>query len=241
MHRPLVIGHATAAGEAPANTLAGVRAALAAPCDAMEIDVQLSADGVPVLLHDETLDRTTDRSGPVRNYTASELSAVDAGAGEHVPTLDQVLELVAGQLAVFCELKATTSDSVQDARLADAVGATAASHEAFTWSAVQSFNPLIIERAREVQPRLSTAIISPPVHGEAAGRLLSAAIKRGCQAVSVHHSCVDAALVRAARLRQLTLWTWTPDDEAEWHRLADVGVDGIITNYPSRLRVALET
>ncbi|MEX2081330.1 MAG: glycerophosphodiester phosphodiesterase family protein, partial [Dehalococcoidia bacterium] len=104
---PFVIGHAAAAGEAPANTLAGVRSCLDAGAEAMEIDVQLSADGVPVLMHDNTVDRTTNLKGAVSSLTAAELAAADAGDGEPVPALDHVLELVAGRLTVLCELKAT--------------------------------------------------------------------------------------------------------------------------------------
>ncbi|MDZ7729527.1 MAG: glycerophosphodiester phosphodiesterase [Dehalococcoidia bacterium] len=156
------------------------------------------------------------------------------------PTLAEVLELVAGRLAVYCELKATPGDSEHDAALVDAVLATLGEHDALAWSGIHSFDVAIVERARANQPRLSAAIISPPVfRRRCAAVVLAAALKRGCQAISVHHMGVDADLVRDVHRRQLTLWTWTPDDEAEWRRLAGLGVDGIITNYPSRLRKVL--
>ncbi|MEX1104010.1 MAG: glycerophosphodiester phosphodiesterase family protein, partial [Dehalococcoidia bacterium] len=101
----LVIGHAAAAGEAPANTLAGVRACLDAGAEGMEIDVQLCADGAPVLMHDETVNRTTNLKGKVRELSLLALQGADAGEGEPVPTLEQVLELVKGRLTVMCELK----------------------------------------------------------------------------------------------------------------------------------------
>ncbi|MEX2081175.1 MAG: glycerophosphodiester phosphodiesterase family protein, partial [Dehalococcoidia bacterium] len=72
--------------------------------------------------------------------------------------------------------------------------------------------------------------------GEALDRLLAGVLKRGGQAISVEHSCVDRALVVKARRAQLTVWTWTPDREADWARVVEAGVDGIITNYPHRLR-----
>lgn len=236
----LVIGHAAAAGEAPANTLAGVRAALHAPSDAMEIDVQLSADGIPVLLHDNTLDRTTNLSGPVSDYTVEQLREANAGDVEYVPTLAEVLQLVQGHLSVLSELKHTPDDPGQDERLVDAVMSVIREHGAEAWAGVHSFSPAMVERARATESRVAAAIISPPVFGEDLHRLLAATLKRGGQAVSVHHSCVTRDLVRTAKFRQLNVWCWTPDDEAEWQRLVECGVDGIITNFPSRLRKLLD-
>jgi len=232
----LVIGHACAAGEAPANTLAGVRACLDAAAEAMEIDVQLCADSVPVLMHDDTVDRTTNLSGPVREKTLAELQAADAGDGEPVPTLDQVLALVDGRLSVLCELKATPGSPEQDQRCVDEVVAVIRRHNAESWTAIHSFNPEMVERARRTESRISAAIISPPVADEAADRLLGALLKRNGQAVSVHHGAVDRALVEKAKRRQVTVWCWTADTEADWARVVGAGVDGIITNVPHRLR-----
>ena len=237
----LVIGHACAAGEAPANTLAGVRACLDAGADAMEIDVQLSADGVPVLMHDETVDRTTNLHGPVRQLSLAVLQAADAGDGEPVPTLDQVLGLVAGRLTVMCELKATPGEPAHDQRCVDAVLTSIERASARTWTAIHSFNPEMVERARATQPRVSAAIISQNVAGEQVDRLLGALLKRNGQAVSVQHDCIDRALVLAAKRRQITVWTWTPDTEADWCRVSEAGVDGIITNFPHKLRAWLKT
>lgn len=236
MHTPFVIGHAAAGGEAPANTLAGVRRCLDAGAQAMEIDVQLCADGVPVLMHDDTVDRTTNLTGHVGSISLSALQEADAGDGERVPTLGQVLELVAGKLTVMCELKATPGDPGQDQHLVDAVLRVLERQDAKPWAAIHSFNPEIVERARHTEPRVSAAIISGPVHGSDVDRLVGAVLKRNGQAISVHHSCVDEALVVNAKRRQLTVWTWTPDTEAEWAAVVAAGVDGIITNQPHGLR-----
>jgi glycerophosphoryl diester phosphodiesterase len=239
MSHPLVIGHACAAGEAPANTLAGVRASLSARADAMEIDVQLCADGIPVLMHDETVDRTTNLSGPVRGLPLAALLSADAGDGEPVPTLDQVLQLVDGRLTIMCELKATPGEAAYDQRLVDAVLDVIAAHDARTWTAIHSFNPDMVERARASEPRISAAIISLPVEGEEVDRLLAALLKRNGQAVSVEHHSITRELVIKAKRRQITVWAWTPDREHHWARLIDAGVDGIITNVPHRLRAYL--
>ncbi len=238
--KPLVIGHACAGGEAPANTLAGVRACLDAGADAMELDVQLCADGVPVLMHDETVDRTTNLRGPVRSVSLEALGHADAGDGEAVPTLDQVLELVDGRLTVLCELKATPGEPRHDQHLVDAVLSSIEQHKARGWCAIHSFNPEMVARARASEPRVSAAIISPDVFGQQVDRLLGALLKRNGQAISVHHSCIDRALVVKAKRRQVTVWAWTPDGEPDWARLIAAGVDGIITNFPHKLQAYLD-
>ncbi len=232
----LVIGHACAAGEAPANTLAGVRACLDCHAEAMEIDVQLSSDGVPVLMHDDTVDRTKNLSGPVRELSLAKLQAADAGEGEPVPTLDHVLTLVAGRLTVMCELKATPGASEQDQANVDAVVEVIRRHSAESWSAIQSFNPDMVQRARATEPRISAAIITGPVAGEQVDRLLGGLMKRDAQAISVEHSAVDRALMEKAKRRQVTVWTWTADTPADWERVVAAGVDGVITNVPHKLR-----
>lgn len=234
--RPLVVGHAGAAGEAPANTLAGVRACLDAGCEAMEVDVRLTADDVPVLMHDETVDRTTNLEGPVRALSFPELQRADAGGGEPVPSLEQVLQLVAGRLVVWCELKATESDLEQDERLVDAVLDTIRRLGATEWTAIHSFADHIVARARKNAARIPAALISPPVNLESAPVLLRRALEAGAQAVSLHHSALQPELLAWFRARQLAVFAWTLDHEDEWQRALRAGVDGIITNYPHALR-----
>jgi glycerophosphoryl diester phosphodiesterase len=232
----LVLGHACAAGEAPANTLAGVRACIDAGVEGMEIDVQLCADGVPVLMHDDTVDRTTNLRGPVREKTLAELQAANAGDGEPVPTLDQVLALVAGRFTVMCELKATPDAPDQDQACVDAVVEVIRGHNAEAWTAIHSFNPVMVERARNTEPRVSATIITGPISGEQVDRLLGGLMKRNGQAISVEHHCIDRALIEKAKKRQVSVWAWTADKPDDWARIVEAGVDGIITNVPHRLR-----
>jgi glycerophosphoryl diester phosphodiesterase len=172
----------------------------------------------------------------VRSLSLARLQAADAGDGEPVPTLEQVLQLVEGRLTVMCELKATPGEPEFDQRLVDAVLGVIERAGARTWAAVHSFNAEMVARARQTEPRVSAAIISSDVVGEEVDRLLGALLKRNGQALSIEHACIDRALVVKVKRRQVTVWTWTPDEEADWARLVDAGVDGIITNYPHRLR-----
>ena len=232
----LVIGHACAAGEEPANTLAGVRACLAARAEGMEIDVQLCADGVPVLMHDDTVDRTTNLTGPVRDKTLAELQSADAGNGEPVPTLEQVLQLVAGRLTVMAELKSTPGAPDQDQRCVEAVVEVIRRHKAEAWTAIHSFNPEMVRRARALEPRISGAIITGQVEGEGVDILLAGLLKRHGQAVSVEHHCLDRDFIVKAKRRQVPVWAWTADTPEQWTKILEAGADGIVTNFPNQLR-----
>ena len=238
---PLIIGHAGAGGEAPENTLAGVRRALAAGVDGIEIDVQLCADGVPVLMHDATADRTTNLTGRIRTLSLSALQAADCGGGEPVPTLAEVLREVDGRCTVMCELKVEAEDGRGDAALVHAVLQTIAAQDARRWCAVHSFDGAIVRAARHLEPRVSAALIVGAVDEAGMARMLGALLKRHAQAISVQHTCITPELVRMAKRQQVTLWCWTANHEADWARLVDAGVDGIMTDEPRRLLAFLAT
>lgn len=240
MNRPLVIAHAAAAGEAPANTLVGVRASLAS-ADAMEIDLHLCADGVPVLLHDHTLDRTTNLSGPVADVPLADLAGANAGEGEHVPSLEEVLALVAGRIAVMCELKVAPDHPEEGPALLDAVIATIRRHGAESWAALHSFDHELVERARTLAPDIDTAFIVPPIGGAGLQNLCARAAEHGIGAISLFHGVVARPAVEAARRHNLRLWAWTADTPDDWRRLAEAGLDGIITNQPAALRGWLDS
>ena len=235
MSKPLVIAHAAAAGEAPANTLAGVRASLASAA-AMEIDLHLCADGVPVLLHDPTLDRTTNLSGPVRDASLAELARADAGEGEHVPSLDEVFDLVASRIAVMCELKVAPDHREDGTALLDATLAVIRRHAAEPWTALHSFDHDLVERARALAPEVDAAAIVAPIGGAGLATLCARAAEHGIGAISLFHGIVAPHAVEAARRHDLRLWAWTADTPDDWSRLAEAGVDGIITNQPAALR-----
>ncbi|MCY4390551.1 MAG: glycerophosphodiester phosphodiesterase [Chloroflexi bacterium] len=235
MSAPIVIAHAAAAGEAPANTLAGVRASLES-AGAMEIDLHLCADGVPVLLHDDTLDRTTNLSGPVRDASLADLARVDAGEGEHVPSLDKVLDLVAGRIDVMCELKVAPDRPDDGPALLDSTLEVIRRHGAESWTALHSFDHDLVERARTLAPEIEAAMIAMPMGGAGLETLAARAAEHGAGAISLFHAVVAPHAVEIARRHDLKLWAWTADGPDDWTRLAEAGVDGIITNQPAALR-----
>jgi glycerophosphoryl diester phosphodiesterase len=223
--RPLVISHAACGGHAPENTLAGVRTALAIGADGIEIDVQASADGVPVLMHDLTLDRTTSGTGDLASFTAAQLAALDAG-GEPVPTFAQALELTRGRALLVAEIKRPGCEEA----VAEAVRSAGALADVMAWS----FMPPALEAMRLAEPRLPGGLLlAPQVMGNWPA-MRELALRLGLQAVSVFHLSLSPEIVAEARRSGLSVYAWTADSEEHIERLIALDVDGIVTNFPDR-------
>ena len=230
MLAPLTISHAACKGHAPENTLAGIRAALALGVDAIEIDVHCTADRVPVLLHDATVDRTTNSSGNVNELALAQVQALDAGGGERIPTLAEVLDLTRDACLLVIEIKQRDIES----EVVEVVRRANAERSAMIWS----FHAEVVSAARAIAPEIPAARLWSGVSGDRA-TLLDDTVRRHAQAVSVHHSAVESTLVRLARLRGLTVFTWTADMPEDQARVAAAGVAGICTNYPDVLQSTL--
>lgn len=235
--RPLVIAHAACKGHAPENTLAGIRAALEFGSDGIEIDVHTTADGVPVLLHDDTLDRTTSGSGEVYAHTLAQLRQLDAGvksfdgrfAGERIPTLVEVLDLTRGHALLVIEIKQPNIER----EVVEVVRRANAARDAMVWC----FQPAVVKAVRALAPEIpcgqSWSARTPDIE-----RMFATALAGNAQAVVPEHTLVDAELLRAALLRGLTVYTWTPDEQPRIDELRALSVDGVCTNYPERVRGA---
>lgn len=225
----LVWGHRGASGDAPENTLAAFRLAAEQGADGVELDVQLSADGVPVVIHDETLDRTTDGTGPVKDRTAAELARLDAGAGEHVPTLAEVLALLAPTgLEVNVELK----NSVEpypglEAAALDVV--RAAGFEDRVWWSTFQHPSLRVLRGLAPDARVGflhlEALLDPWLYAQ---RLDGAALHPAWEALQV------PGTIEGCREAGVRVHTWTVNTP-EALRVCR-GVDAVITNHPAAIR-----
>jgi glycerophosphoryl diester phosphodiesterase len=230
MWRPFVISHAACAGHSPENTLAGVEAALRLGSDAIEVDVQCSSDGVPVLMHDLTVDRTTSGSGAVAGLSLQELRALDAG-GEPVPTLTEVLARIVGTAMLVIEIK---QPGIEE-QLTTVIREQRALNDVMVWS----FFPKALEGMHLAEPRVPRGLL---VAGESLDRweqMRELALRSGLQAVSVFFAGIDEARAWACRRSGLALYAWTVDNESAMERLVHLGVDGICTNYPDRLLALL--
>ena len=225
MRRPLVISHAACGGHAPENTLAGIRKALGFGVDAIEIDVQVSADRVPVLMHDLTVDRSTNGSGSVAALSLDELRALDAG-GEPVPTLAEVLELTTGTAVLVIEVKQPGIEEM----LAAVVRERMALAEVMVWS----FFPEALEAMRRAEPRIPAGLLVAAESLTRWPRMRELALRTGLQAVSVFFAGINEGIARDCQRSGLALYAWTVDSKREMSRLIELGIDGICTNYPDK-------
>ena len=239
---PALVGHRGAAALAPENTLAGFRAAVAAGVTGVEFDVRLAADGVPVVIHDATLERTTGGKGPVAAQTAALLGTLDAGgwfaprfAGEPLPTLDSVLRLLVELgLAANIEIK---SEGGGVRPLVEAVAAGVAR----AWPAdrppplLSSFDAQCVAHCRDLAPSLPRAFLVDRVDRAA----LDIARPLDCVAIHANHRRLNEKLTTMVKNEGWRCAVYTVDDPGRARRLLDGGVDSIITNAPDRLRAAL--
>jgi glycerophosphoryl diester phosphodiesterase len=219
-----ILGHRGASADAPENTLRAFALAADQGADGIELDVQPAADGTLVILHDDTVDRTTDGRGRVADLTYAALAALDAGAGERVPTLEQALRLARGRLLVDIEIKDPGIEPAV-AALVDALGMA-------DDVVISSFHPASLAAMRAAAPHLRRWLLSP---GWSAATLATA-LDLGAVGVAPRHPAVDAALVATARQHCLAVVTWTANADADLRRLLALDLDAIITDVPARAR-----
>lgn len=226
----IIIAHRGASGHFPENTLCAFQRAVECGADMCELDVQLSHDGALVVIHDDTVDRTTGGSGPVNAMTLAELKRLDASAefpefkGERVPTLDEVLSSLKGRCALNIELKAPDVET----KVCACIGA----YDAFDSVIVSSFDWTALARVKKIDHRIRIGLLAE--HG--AMWMMAAALSMGADAIHPRVDLVTETLCGAAHERKLKVYAWTADDPALMRRLAACGVDGIMTNFPERLR-----
>lgn len=227
-----VYAHRGASAYAPENTMAAFEMALEMGADGIELDVQMSRNGHLVVIHDPTLERTTDGSGLVAQYTLAELRRVDAGAwfderfrGQRIPTLAEVFELVRGKALLNVELKVmpVRYPGIEEA-LVKLVEDTGFPVEDLI---ISSFEHLSLLRVQSLEPRLAIAALFS--HYPTSFASLPGTIMHPQWPV------VDEEFMAKARAEGRTVNVWTADDPRAWERLAALGVDGIITNTPDKL------
>ncbi|MGE5468102.1 MAG: glycerophosphodiester phosphodiesterase [Ignavibacteria bacterium] len=231
MRYPRVIAHRCGGALAPENTLAGLRAAARLGCRGVEFDVMLSADGEPVLIHDETLERTTDGRGPVAAQPLAALRLLDAGVrhgapfrGEPIPTLDDALALCATLgLWANVEIKPSTGREAE-------TGAVVGRRLAQRWDGngvVSSFSVEALAAARREAPSLAYALLSDGIPADWRGRLAAAA----CQA---WHCAADAdpAAIAALAGTGVPVACYTVNSRERADRLFAAGAVAVFTDRP---------
>lgn len=240
--RNLVVAHRGASAEAPENTLEAFERAVAAGADAVEFDVRLTADAVPIVLHDADVARTTDGSGAVAAMTSNEVGALRIRGGLRVPTLLEALTTLSGRIAVDIELKNIPGEPGFTSDAEPLVEATLETVAASGFDGVvllSSFNPASIAHARALAPEIPTGLLTE-FTTEARAALTFAAAQGHpwvLPYLGMLHAVGDgfSEEVHAAGLR---LGTWITDDPAEALALFRAGVDAVATNDPAAVVVA---
>jgi len=241
--RVLNFAHRGASHGAPQNTLAAFRLAREMGADGVELDVQASKDGEAVVIHDFTVDATTDGQGRVADKTLAELRELDAGswfnaqfAGQRIPTLQEVIVEVGHQLLLNIELKVK---GVSPAGLVAEVVRLIEDHNLVHQAIVSSFNPFALRRVKRLNPRINTGLLyyfDLPANPFRTLLLLLT----DPDALHPEKHLVTQEYMTWAKERGYRVNVWTADEPAEMERLIALGVDGIITNRPDMLRKVLK-
>ncbi|MHB9097542.1 MAG: glycerophosphodiester phosphodiesterase [Syntrophales bacterium] len=241
---PIVVtAHRGFSGMAPENTLAAFRRAIDAGCDMIELDVHLTRDKEVVVIHDDTLERTTSGRGSVAGKTLVELRGLDAGAwfhprfaGERVPLLAEVLALARDRIFVNIELKKGehfpyTMEDLADRTLSVVETAGMADQVLFS-----SFDPAAVDRIRERNPLLPVALIveKPWMKSEEAGG------GKIYPVLNCRTTALNEGNIRRAHDGGIRVHVWTVNTPKAMARFIALGVDGIITNHPDRLIALLQ-
>lgn len=236
--RPLVIAHRGDSAHRPENTLAAFAGALEVGATLVELDVQLTADGETVVLHDATLDRTSDGSGDVRRMSVAAVRAVSAGypalfgdqwKGERVPTLAEALSLLRDRARVMIEIKSeSVTDEVEggvEAHTVDVVRRLGMQDRV----ALISFDHRALLHLRELAPEITRGHLFGRISPEAA---IASGKDAGCAVLMPHKSQIDEKLAERSRNEGMLLATWVVDDPQEFKRLARFGLYGMGSNRP---------
>ncbi len=236
LERPEVIAHRGNSSITPENTLISVQSAIDAQADRTEIDVQLSKDGVLVLMHDKTLRRTCNRKGTVADYTYKELREMDAGswfsdnyANEKIPSLEQVLELSKDNINLLIELKSITGREEEYAKaIVQLVNDFGMKQQVI----IASFHLEELEEIKKLDSGIVTCLISRVAYGPLVEH-------ESIDTISINSNFAGSRTIQMFNNTGYSLFVWTVNSKREIENMKDLRVSGIITDYPIRTRELL--
>lgn len=232
--KPEISGHRGASNRAPENTIAAINAAIEDGASWIEIDIQMTKDNRIVLMHDDTVDRTTNGSGRICDLTLEQIRTLDAGSwfdasfqGEKIPLLQEVMDVVRDRVKLNIEIKhgAFTNNQLND------LLSLIRQNEFEQLCILTSFQKSYIEYIHQLNPHLKVGWIieffAEPVEKISSGFY---------QLVSLHHKLVRPEYVELFHNKGKLVHVWTVNEISEAQQMLHCGVDNIITNYPARLR-----
>jgi len=216
----IVVGHRGARGHAPENTLKSFAKAIEMGCQRVEFDIHLSADGVPVVIHDPTLDRTTSGRGPVKGLPLVELKKLEAGEGESIPTLAETMRFCRGKVAIQVELKDRESPAAVAELLKSEWGAEKV--------IVTSLEVSTLQRFAELMPEIPAGHLNrDPNHD-----MVAVALQQGHRWICPRCDVVTQEWVARAHRADLLVYVYHVNDRDMARHIASWGVDAIGTDFP---------
>jgi len=218
-----IMGHRGAPAYEPENTLRSFRRALEMGVAAVEMDVQLTKDGRLAVIHDETVDRTTNGRGRVKDFTLAELQRLDAGKGEYIPSLQEVVNLVQGRAHLVVELKQP------DAALP--LVRFFQEQELFSHAHVISFWHPVIKALKEQEPRLRAGVLMVGCPADPVGLARAAR----ADALILHYAYITPEVVETAHAHDLLVFAWNIDSVETLQPYLAMNLDGIGSNRPDIL------
>jgi len=239
---PLVIGHRGNSGVAPANTMESIQQAVVLGADMIELDVRQTRDNVLILIHNDTLDETTNGKGPISAMDYAQIRELDAGswkdkkyAGEKIPTLMEVLDFAKGKVCLSLDLK----DEAAIPAMLNAIKNADMVDDVVICGCCEPQARAIWDINKDVTVVLNTDSQLDQLAKLDNADFIREYIRRACRerfaALNVSFRFVTEELVYRAHLRGLPVWTWAVDNEKDMERLINMGVDAIYSNFPERL------
>ncbi|MCC6458322.1 MAG: glycerophosphodiester phosphodiesterase [Caldilineaceae bacterium] len=241
--RTEVFAHRGAKTIAPENTLPAFEQAIALGADGIELDVQCSRDGVLVVMHNFTVNETTNGQGRVAELTAAQLGKLDAGShfdakfsNVSVPTLEEVLVLTSGKIKLNIEVK--SQDPMGGSEVEPLVDLIQAGN-LYDQVIVSSFNPVTLIKLRAIDPQVTLGLLYAGQHLPAFLREIWLSPILRPEAFHPHHTLIDEEYMLWATAIPAAVNTWTVNDPDEARRLASLGVDTIISDVPDVILAAI--
>ena len=238
-HSIIRVAHRGASAQFPENTLLALHKAIDQGVDVLEVDVHRTSDDELVIIHDSKLERTTNGRGNVRDHSLEEIRQLDAGQGEKVPLLGEVIQLARTvQTRLFVEIKGATE--AEALALAEATIRALEAASFLSQTIVTSFSPGALLRAKAINGETSTMLDPSPQDGSLTPREVCAQVLRaGANSLCYDFRFLTPAIVRECQLTGLALWAWDPDEPQDIRKMLTLGVDGIMTNRPDLLNKVL--
>jgi glycerophosphoryl diester phosphodiesterase len=233
--RPLVIAHRGASAYKPENTMAAYQLAIDQQADMIEIDLHTTQDGAIAVSHDGGLEHLGAK-GEIADVCWAELQQLDAGEGERVPCLDEVLDRFGESIPFNLEIK--TAERGRYPGLEDAAVSAVEDRAILERTLFSSFDDRVLAAVRRRSADARIGLLLSPGDSQ---RAIARAQQLGAEAINPHVLLVDADLVEAAHGEGMAVYVYTVDALDTMLRLIDLGVDGLFTNRPDRMRELLSS